>query len=65
MTCPICNGDTKVMDTARNEEAVYRRRKCLLCDRLIFTIELEADADEVRNTMKEIKEATYGGRKKN
>lgn len=64
MNCPVCNSETKVMDSARGCEAVYRRRKCLQCDKLIFTVEIEADAFEVRNTMRKIKESNYGGHKK-
>lgn len=39
MTCPECGGKTKVMDTVTISEEVYRRRKCLSCDKLFYTVE--------------------------
>lgn len=36
MNCPICKGDTIVVDSRVRDDYVYRRRKCLSCD-LNFT----------------------------
>lgn len=39
MNCPVCGGDTTVKDCIRDSRSVYRRRKCLVCDRSFYTSE--------------------------
>ena len=34
-----CGGDLKVMETREFNNVVYRRRKCLVCDKRMFTAE--------------------------
>lgn len=47
MTCPDCGGKTRTVDTAQTQNnETYRRKKCLECGRLIFTIEYEVEPDE-------------------
>ena len=43
MTCPVCAGDTIVIDCRTDCEGVYRRRKCKECNYLFFTSETESD----------------------
>jgi transcriptional regulator NrdR family protein len=43
MTCPVCGGDTKVIDSRPSEDSVQRRRKCLECDHRFNTIEIDKD----------------------
>lgn len=41
MICPECSGKLNVVDTVRDTEEVYRRRKCSVCGRLVYTRESE------------------------
>ena len=41
MTCPICGGDTKVINSRDRVDYVYRRRKCVICGHLFTTEETE------------------------
>jgi transcriptional regulator NrdR family protein len=43
MVCPDCSGKLTVVDTVRDEDDVYRRRKCTVCGRLVFTLESEVE----------------------
>lgn len=43
MTCPICSGKTKVIDTAHDFDAIYRRRECLDCKFRFSTVEVDED----------------------
>lgn len=43
MTCPVCNGDTKVVDTRCHDDSVYRRRMCLECGHRFNTVEIDQD----------------------
>lgn len=45
MVCPDCGGKLTVVDTVRDEDDVYRRRKCAVCGRLVYTLESEVEAD--------------------
>lgn len=50
MLCPACSSKLKVVDTVRNDEEVYRRKRCTVCGKLVFTRELEVEPDpEYRN----------------
>ena len=41
MKCPVCQGDSKVLDTRSNEEgtSIRRRRECMLCGKRVTTYE--------------------------
>ena len=40
MTCPLCRGDTIVARTTENtEKYIKRKRKCVVCGNLFFTVE--------------------------
>lgn len=43
MTCPVCGGDTIVVDSRCRTDTTYRRRKCLDCDYRFATYEVEND----------------------
>lgn len=44
MICPKCSGSTVVVDSVRDDESVYRRRKCLDCGSVFFSIEVIQNA---------------------
>lgn len=44
MTCPKCGGETRVIDSRRNEETVVRRRICERCNTIFHTKEVPVDA---------------------
>lgn len=41
MKCPVCEGDSKVLDTRSNEEgtSIRRRRECMVCGKRFTTYE--------------------------
>lgn len=43
MTCPVCGGDTKVLETRFREDSVYRRRECLICKERFSTTEIDVE----------------------
>ena len=43
MTCPVCDSDTKVIDTRCHDDSVYRRRMCKECGYRFNTIEIDQD----------------------
>lgn len=43
MTCPVCEGKTKIINSRRDCESVRRRRECRRCFYRFTTIELEED----------------------
>lgn len=43
MTCPVCGGDTRIIDSRDKEEFKKRRRKCLECGYKFNTIEIDMD----------------------
>lgn len=44
MKCPKCAGDVRVRDTTYTEEnEIYRRRKCLDCGHVFYTMEFEIE----------------------
>jgi transcriptional regulator NrdR family protein len=58
MTCPICGGKTKVINSAADYESVYRKRKCVECGRRFETTEMEGtDADTLAELRREQKES--------
>lgn len=47
MTCPMCNGKTKVIDSRDVEDSRYRRHECLCCKHRFSTYEIDADYYEM------------------
>ena len=43
MTCPICGGETKVVDSRSELDCVHRRRVCAKCKYSFTTSEIEDD----------------------
>ena len=43
MTCPVCNGDTKVIDSRKNSDHIVRYRKCKKCGYRFRTLETDED----------------------
>ena len=48
MTCPVCGGESRINDSISDCEAVYRKRKCLVCNYTWFTDEYESDGEYYR-----------------
>lgn len=48
MICPKCGGKISVVQTIQNKETneTYRRKKCMFCRYLFYTIEYEIEHDE-------------------
>lgn len=48
MNCPKCKGKLTVCDTVDVEgtNEIYRKRKCLECGHIFFTVEFEVDYTE-------------------
>ena len=60
MTCQMCGGDTKVVDTARSSTEIIRRRKCLNCDCdfIFHTIEIITDRKVGARLLEKFKKAS-------
>lgn len=43
MTCPVCGGKTKVVDSRPEPDCVHRRRVCIECKHSFMTSEIEND----------------------
>lgn len=63
MKCRFCGGETKIMQTILDDSdnTVYRRRKCLECEKLIYTFEMAEDLEEneIKHIMYKLREAKY------
>lgn len=66
MKCDKCMGKTTVCDTVHTKEnETYRRRKCLICDSVFFTMEFEVDANaEFKKEWRKAHRATKPSRTK-
>lgn len=60
MTCPICGGATKVTNSRRDCEGVYRIRKCVDCNHTFTTAEYESDREGIRSVWRENNKKYYG-----
>ena len=49
MNCPICYGQTHVIDSRPNEDSIRRRRECLECKHRFSTVEIDTDYYEKLN----------------
>lgn len=43
MTCPVCGGDTKIVDSRKKDDHVMRFRKCKDCGHKFPTVEMDED----------------------
>lgn len=43
MTCPVCGGDTRIVDSRSKDDCKKRRRKCQECGYKFNTIEIDMD----------------------
>lgn len=50
MKCPVCGGNTKVIDSRCEDDCVNRKRMCLECGYRFATIEVDRDLHD--NIMK-------------
>lgn len=46
MTCPVCGGKNRVIDSRSDVEVVYRKRLCLECGHTFYTAEVETEYSE-------------------
>ena len=51
MNCPHCGAETKVVDSRPLEDAVRRRRQCLLCYERFTTIEVCVDEKKLKRAV--------------
>ena len=58
MVCPKCQGETKVLNCASNDETTYRLRKCLKCKNLFMTKE-QISEDSDKRTLYLLKREKY------
>ncbi len=59
MTCPICGGSTRTINSRPKNDTVYRRRQCINCGHRFNTYEFEEDLIERSKTHE-----THDGRRK-
>ena len=52
MTCPVCGEETKVVESAKDCETVYRKRRCVSCKHTFYTEESEVTSG---NSLKRIR----------
>lgn len=57
MTCPVCGGVVQTKQTVKDCEGVYRQRKCLECDHVFYTTEVESDGEDYKRIAREKLEA--------
>lgn len=53
MICPICGGKVTTIEVRHNtdDNESYRQKKCNVCGHIFYTLEFEAEFDEVfKNT---------------
>lgn len=43
MNCPVCNGETHVVDSRPQEDGVQRRRECMECKKRFKTVEIDSE----------------------
>lgn len=43
MTCPICGGETHIINSRPSEDSVRRRRECTECKHRFSTVEIDSD----------------------
>lgn len=55
MDCLKCGGKTKTIDSRPFAGTRYRKRKCLECNNQFWTVEDEADPNEVRDMLDYLK----------
>ena len=64
MNCPECDGKTKVVDGGSYIGIYIRRRRCMSCNKLFYTIEEETDdISTIRSWLSHVK-AEHRNKKK-
>ena len=62
MTCPVCGGYTKVINSRADCEGVYRRRRCVSCNYKLYTSEYESDGAELKLITRQLRNKINGGK---
>lgn len=57
MTCPKCDNDSQVIDTANLEVVTYRKRRCFNCGNIFYTVEQDCDYEEAEREIKDYRNA--------
>ena len=54
MTCPVCGGVVRTIQSRKDCEGVYRQRKCIEagCNHVFYTTEIESDGDDFKRLMR-------------
>lgn len=55
MTCPKCNGKTKVIESITDDDSITRRRECVECGYRFNTVEIDKDLYERLAKRKEVR----------
>ena len=63
MTCPVCGGETRVVDSATDCERVYRKRRCVHCAYAFTTTEQESKDSTLLRVLRN--EGKYAKNRKN
>lgn len=53
MRCPVCAGKLRTVLTRADCEQIYRRKKCLACGYIVWTVETENE-NEAREAFKRL-----------
>lgn len=53
MDCPVCGGVIRTKQSLKDCEGVYRQRKCLECDYVFYTTEVESDGKDYKRLERE------------
>lgn len=49
MVCAECNGDSKVIDSVLIKNVIHRKRKCIECGNIFYTMEIETNFNRIKN----------------
>ena len=49
MTCPECNGYSKVVDNVEINGTMHRKRKCIDCGHNFYTAEIEVNYKRIKD----------------
>jgi transcriptional regulator NrdR family protein len=63
MNCPVCGGDTCIVDSRRKADSVKRKRRCLACKYQFCTLEVNADGFDMLTKIdkRAVQEALHDG----
>lgn len=54
MKCPKCGGDSKVTDSRKAHDEIYRRRACKKCGYSFYTFEAIDESENVKKLLSKI-----------